>query len=430
MTRGFGNPPAGAVDVLVIGAGHSGLAVSRLLTARSIDHLIFERGQVANSWRTERWDSLRLLTPNWQSRLPGYDYRGDDPHGFMSMREVVGFIDGYADHIRAPLMTGTEVRSVQPLEGGYRVITSRGEWRARVVVIASGACNLPRVPALGQALPQGIDQVTPHDYRNPDQLESGGVLVVGASATGLQLAAEIQASGREVTLAVGEHVRLPRTYRGRDIQYWMHLTGVLDQRYDEVDDIRRARGVASPQLIGSDDRRTLDLNALTRSGVDIVGRLAGLRDGRLQFSGSLGNVCRLADLKMNRLLEGIDNWIAEQGSSADVRSAERFEATELPGTPRLGLDLRAGGIRTVLWATGYRPDYSWLQVPVLDRKDQVRHDGGVVEAPGLYVLGLPYLRRRKSTFIHGAEDDARDICAHISAYLDASSTSSQIRIAI
>jgi len=430
MTRGFGNPPAGAVDVLVIGAGHSGLAVSRLLTARSIDHLIFERGQVANSWRTERWDSLRLLTPNWQSRLPGYDYRGDDPHGFMSMREVVGFIDGYADHIRAPLMTGTEVRSVQPLEGGYRVITSRGEWRARVVVIASGACNLPRVPALGQALPQGIDQVTPHDYRNPEQLESGGVLVVGASATGLQLAAEIQASGREVTLAVGEHVRLPRTYRGRDIQYWMHLTGVLDQRYDEVDDIRRARGVASPQLIGSDDRRTLDLNALTRSGVDIVGRLAGLRDGRLQFSGSLGNVCRLADLKMNRLLEGIDNWIAEQGSSADVRSAERFEATELPGTPRLGLDLRAGGIRTVLWATGYRPDYSWLQVPVLDRKDQVRHDGGVVEAPGLYVLGLPYLRRRKSTFIHGAEDDARDICAHISAYLDASSTSSQIRIAI
>ncbi|MGD8841648.1 MAG: NAD(P)-binding domain-containing protein, partial [Gammaproteobacteria bacterium] len=315
-------------------------------------------------------------------------------------------------------------------DGGYRVITSRGEWRARAVVIASGACNLPRVPALGQALPPDIDQVTPHDYRNPGELESGGVLVVGASATGLQLAAEIRESGREVTLAVGEHVRLPRTYRGKDIQYWMQAIGVLDQRYDEVDDIRRARGVASPQLIGSADRRTLDLNSLTRSGVEIVGRLAGVRDGRLQFSGSLGNACRLADLKMNRLLEGIDSWIAIHDPDAETLPAERYDATELPRAPRLGLDLRAGGIRTVVWATGYRPDYSWLQVPVLDRKGQLRHDGGVVEAPGLYVLGLPYLRRRKSTFIHGAEDDARDICTHISAYLDATASASRVRIAV
>ena len=430
MSSFIGNLCAGSVDVLVIGAGHSGLAVSCLLSARGIDHVVLERGRVANSWRTERWDSLRLLTPNWQSRLPGFAFQGEDPDGFMSMGEVVEFLEAYKRHVRAPVITGAEVLSVRQLDGGYRVTSNLREWRARVLVIASGACNLPRVPTLGQALPPGVKQLTPHDYRNPAQLEDGGVLVVGASATGLQLADEIRASGREVTLAVGEHVRLPRSYRGRDIQYWMHASGVLDQRYDEVDDIRRARAVPSPQLVGSDDRRTLDLNALARSGVRITGRLAGVRDGVLQFSGSLGNVCRLADLKMNRLLDGIDDWIEEHDPLATEIPAHRFEATELPQTPCLGLDLRDGGIKTVVWATGYRPDYSWLQVPVLDHKGQLRHEGGVVDAPGLYVLGLPYLRRRKSSFIHGAEDDARDICAHIAAYLDAAAVASPYRIAI
>jgi putative flavoprotein involved in K+ transport len=188
--------------------------------------------------------------------------------------------------------------------------------------------------------------------------------------------------------------------------------------------------VPSPQLIGSSERPILDLNALTRSGARIVGKLAGVRDARLQFSGSLGNVCRLADLKMNRLLQGIDDWIAQHDSSAGAVPAERVEPTALPATPCVGLDLRATEIRTVVWATGYRPDYSWLQVPVLDHKGRIRHDGGVVEAPGLYVIGLPYLRRRKSSFIHGAEDDARELSAHIASYLDASATPAQIRIAI
>ena len=255
-------------------------------------------------------------------------------------------------------------------------------------------------------------------------------MVVGASATGLQLAAEIQASGRQVTLAVGEHVRLPRLYRGKDIQHWMHVTGVLDERYDAVDDIRRARGVSSPQLVGTSDRRTLDLNALSAAGVRLAGRLASVRDGKLQFSGSLRNVCQLADLKMNRLLDAVDDWILEQGVGEGSAPAERFAPTEVPDSPCLGLDLADGEIRTVVWATGYRPDYSWLEVPVLDRKGQIRHDGGVVEAPGMYVLGLPYLRRRKSSFIHGAEDDARDLCDHIVAYMEAVSTTSRIRMAV
>jgi putative flavoprotein involved in K+ transport len=255
-------------------------------------------------------------------------------------------------------------------------------------------------------------------------------MIVGASATGLQLASEIQASGRPVTISAGEHVRMPRTYRGSDIQYWMHVSGVLDMRYDEVDDISRARRVPSPQLVGSDNRRTLDLNSLTDEGADIVGRLMGMRDGKAQFSGSLNNVCKLADLKMNRLLEGIDDWIAECGGGEITEPAERFEPTRILSSPRLGIDLNSGEIETIIWATGFRPDYSWLDVPVLDRKGNLRHQGGIADFPGLYVLGLPYLRRRKSSFIHGAEDDARDLSEHLAQYLGSNAAATALKVAI
>ncbi len=418
MPHSLTSQAADAVDVLIIGAGHSGLAMSHFLTRRSIDHLILERGEVGHSWKTERWDSLRLLTPNWQSRLPGYRYRGPDPDGYMNMRQVIGFIEDYASINRAPVITGATVTSVQPLGDHYRVVSDRGTWHARAVVIASGPFNIPVVPAVSRGLPAQVTQLTPRDYRAPEQLPDGGVLVVGASATGLQLAAEIHASGRPVTLAVGEHVRMPRVYRGRDIQHWMHVTGLLDERYDRVDDIRRARAVPSPQLIGSDDRRTLDLNTLSNQGVRLVGRLAGVRDGRLQFSGSLRNVCKLADLKMDRLLRTIDEWIAAAGAAERAYPAQRFDPTRVDETPCLGLDTAGGEIRTVLWATGFRPDYSWLDVPVLDRHGQLRHDGGVTTAAGMVVMGLPYLRRRKSSFIHGAEDDARDLSRYLARHLD------------
>jgi putative flavoprotein involved in K+ transport len=409
---------AGKVDVVVIGAGHSGLAMSRCLTARSINHVILERGEVANTWRNERWDSLRLLTPNWMSRLPGYGYSGDDPDGYMSMQDVIEFISGYAKVSSAPVRTGTTVTSVLPHLDGYRVVTSRGDWRCRAVVVASGAFNVPVVPAISKSVAHDIAQLTARHYRNPKQLEPGGVLVVGASATGLQLADEIRRAGHPVTMAVGEHVRLPRVYRGRDIQWWMHAAGVLDERYDAVDDIVRARRVSSPQLIGSRDRRILDLNALTANGVRLAGRLVGIRGGKAQFSGSLRNVCALADLKMDRLLRAIDRWAVANGYAAECDSAEEFEPTNVEKSPCLNVGLQDGEVRTIVWATGFRPDYSWLNVPVLDRKGQIRHEGGVADAPGVYIMGLPFLRRRKSSFIHGAEDDARDLAEHISGYLD------------
>ena len=236
----------------------------------------------------------------------------------------------------------------------------------------------------------------------------------------MQLAAELQRSGRPVTLSVGEHVRLPRTYRGRDVLWWMDASGVWDQRYDEVEDLPRARRLPSPQLVGTPERATLDLNALAAMGVELVGRWASVRDGRALFSGGLRNVCSLADLKMNRLLDGFDEWALTAGTAgpdAEVGPPERFAPTRAPQTPRWQLDLRSGEIRTIVWATGFRPDYGWLDVPVLDAKGQLRHDGGVVDSPGLYALGLPVLRRRKSTFIYGIEDDAREVIDHLARYL-------------
>jgi putative flavoprotein involved in K+ transport len=410
---------AGATDVIVIGAGHAGLATSYCLNERSIDHVVLERGEVANSWRKERWESLKLLTPNWQSRLPGFSYTGNDPDGFMSMPEVIDFIQSYADLSGAPVRTKTTVTSVRQNDDGYRVISDTGEWQAKSVVIASGACNIASTPKVAESVPAHITTLTPHQYRGPSQLEPGGVLVVGASATGLQLADEIRRAGHDVTIATGEHVRMPRTYRGMDIQFWLDRVGILNERYDEVDDIVRARGLPSPQLVGSTDKMMLDLNRLSDNGVRITGRLMGINNDTAQFSGSVNNVCALADLKMDRMLDTIDKWLRCSGTDAGVGPVERFEKTRVATAPKLTMSLSDGSIKTIIWATGFRPDYSWLDVPVLDRKGRLRHDGGVVDAAGMYVVGLPVLRRRKSSFIHGVEDDVRDLTAHLDSYLHA-----------
>ncbi|HEX3310399.1 MAG TPA: NAD(P)-binding domain-containing protein, partial [Streptosporangiaceae bacterium] len=297
---------------VIVGAGHCGLAMSHCLAARSVDHVVLERAEIANSWRTQRWDSLRLLTPNWMTRLPGYAYRGADPDGYLSAGRVAAMLADYAGASAAPVLTGVTVTSVRAAAGGYVVRTDQGTWHAPTVVLASGAATLPAVPSLARLVPAGITSVTPAAYRNPGQLPGGGVLVIGASASGIQLADELHRSGRPVTLAVGEHVRMPRTYRGRDILWWLDAAGVLDQRYDEVDDLARARNVPSMQLVGSAGR-TVDLNALGSAGVRLVGRLAGIAGGVAQFSGSLPNVCALADLKLGRLLNTIDAWAGTAG---------------------------------------------------------------------------------------------------------------------
>ena len=405
---------------VVVGAGHAGLAVSHCLTDRSIDHVVLERGEVANSWRTERWDSLRLLTPNWQCRLPGYAYDGADPDGFLTMPEVIDVIARYAKDVAAPVQEATTVTSVRRVgDGGHVVETDQGPWECRAVVLASGAFNHPKVPAFAEAVPPSIRMLTPATYRNPSDIDEGGVLVVGASASGVQIAHELQRSGRPVTMAVGEHVRAPRTYRGRDIQWWMEACGLLDERWDEVDDLVRVRHVPSMQLAGTPERATFDLNALTGIGVQLVGKLAAVRDGRALFSGSLRNKCELADLKLDRLLDTIDEWATVAGLDDEVPPPERHERTVLAEPPTLTLDLERSGIRTILWATGFRPDHSFLDPSLLDAKGVVRHDGGVVtESPGLYLIGGPFIRRRKSSFIDGARDDAPELVDHLASFLD------------
>jgi putative flavoprotein involved in K+ transport len=389
------------VTAVVVGAGHCGLAMSRHLAARSIDHVVLERGEVAHSWRTQRWDSLRLLTPNWMTRLSGWEYHGDDPDGYLSAGQVADLVTAYAAESSAPVVTGTTVTGVRPGREGFEVETDRGPWRARTVVLAAGATRSV-IPVVARRLPHLVS-LSALDYRNPDQLPPGGVLVVGASASGVQIAEELQRSGRPVTLSVGEHVRVPRTYRGRDILWWLDSLGVLDERWDEMDDLVRARNLPSLQLVGAG--RTLDLNVLQAAGVRIVGRLAGIRDGVAQFSGALPNICALADLKLNRLLDAVDEHVGGRG--------ERPEPTTISHKPPLGLPLASGEIRSVVWATGLGADFSWLDVPVFDHRGRLLHDGGVTRWPGLYVLGLPLLRRRRSTYIDGARLDAADLAAHL-----------------
>jgi putative flavoprotein involved in K+ transport len=405
------------VEAVVIGGGQSGLAMSRCLGAIGVEHVVLERGRVAERWRSERWDSLRLLSPNWQSRLPGFRYQGPDPDGYMTMPEVVDFLGRYARSFDAPVEEGTTVLSVEPAGGGYRVTTDRGDWETSSVVIATGHCDTPFVPRIANGLPGDVVQVVPSRYRAAGQLPEGGVLVVGASASGVQLADEIHASGRPVTLAVGRHTRLPRVYRRRDILWWLDAMGVFDESADEVFDLKASRAQPSLQLVGRPDRATLDLPVLQERGVRLVGRAMGARDGRVFLADDLVANTAAADVRLARLVQRIDIFAARTGLDGEVGPAEPFQPFLWPAAAPDEIDLRAAGIRTVVWATGFERRYPWLKVPVLDARGEIRHEGGVTPFPGLYVIGLYFLRRRKSSFIDGVGRDAADLTAHLAAHL-------------
>ncbi|MEM9042011.1 MAG: NAD(P)-binding domain-containing protein [Actinomycetota bacterium] len=399
------------VTCVVVGAGQAGLASSACLAVRSIDHVVLERGEVAHSWRTERWDSLRLLTPNWMTRLPGGGYTGPDPDGYMTAVETARFLDRYRATIAAPVECGVSVQRITTSdEGRFEVETDAGVWRARSVVIATGACSDPHVPAVAEAFRPGTRHLTPIAYRNPDQIESGRVLVVGASASGAQIADELARHGHDVTVAVGNHVRLPRTYRGMDIHWWMDRVGVLDERLNDVDDVERVRRTPSLQLVGSSERRSIDLNALSAAGVNVTGRLAHANDTHAQFSGSLANMLRSADLKMNRLLDQIDEFASSTGLADEIAPDDRPGATDVPAAP---LQLRLDDVGTVVWATGFRPRYPFLPDQWLDSRGRLVHDQGILPVPGAYVIGLPFLRRRASGFIDRVGVDAHELCDHL-----------------
>ena len=389
--------------------------MSHYLTGAGVDHVVLERGEVAHSWRTERWDSLRLLTPNWMSSLPGASYAGDDPDGYMSAAETVATLEAYRDSFDPPLQTGIEVEVVRRAGDWFEVRTTGGTWRCDAVVAATGGSSEPHVPAFAADLPVGIQQLTSLSYLRPAQIEGDSrVLVVGASASGVQIADELQRTGRDVTIAVGEHIRLPRTYRGCDIYWWLDRIGQLDERWDEVEDLNRARRHASVQVVGSATKRDVDLSSLQAIGVQLVGRLMAVRGTTALCSGGLGSLVANADLKEARLLLRIDEWVDEHDMSGLIGPAVKPSPTVLTQVPT-ELDLTRFG--TVIWATGFRPTYCWLDRRALDRRGRIDHDGGVASMPGLYLLGLPFLRRRRSNLLAGLGLDACELGHHLVDYL-------------
>ena len=402
-----------STDVAIIGAGQAGLAVSRCLSDRAIDHLVFERDEIGSRWKTHAWDSLRLLTPNWMNALPGSPYRGAEPDGFMPCSDFAASLPAYAASFAAPVLTRTMVESMAAHCGGFRIATNRGTWRARCVVVATGQCDQPLVPAIARATERVATNIHSSEYRCPAALPDGAVLVVGASASGVQIADELRAAGREVVVSVGRHTRLPRTWRGRDIFWWLDRMGVLAERTRDIADPAAAMRQPSLQLAGRPDRASVDLAALQSRGVRLAGRLVAAEGGSVAFAPDLPVNVIAAEAKMHRLLERIDTFagVGESGCGS-----ARMPVLLPQSTPRR-LSLAAENIRSVVWATGYRRSFPWLIAPVLGSDGELVHREGVTPVPGLFALGYRLLRKRDSNFIGGVGTDAAVLAGQISSFL-------------
>ena len=402
------------MDTLIIGAGQAGLALSRALSAHRIDHLVLERGQVGERWRSQRRASLRLLTPNWMNVLPGHNGAPGDPDGFMS-RDEVRFLKGYADTTEAPLQEGTMVERVSALGDGFSVITDRGLFCARAVVLATGACDRARRPAVSAAVSPAILQLDADTLGDPRDLPPGRILVVGASASGVQIAEEVARAGREVTLAVGAHVRIPRHYRGRDIFRWLDASGFLNDPRRPISGGSSERQ-PSFQLVGCPSQRDIDLGRLQDLGITLAGRLTGVDGTAFAFANDLAAQMGAAEARMQRLLDRIDGHIAT--AQISTAPADRPKALGLRDGIA-ALDGRQDRIGAVIWATGYRPDYRWLDLPAFREDGELDQTGGITRIPRLYALGLPFMRHRSSTFMRGAGADACALAEIIAAQFGA-----------
>jgi putative flavoprotein involved in K+ transport len=405
------------VDTVVIGAGHAGLATSRLLTQAGRDHVLLERGRVGERWRSERWDSLRLLTPNWMLSLPGSRYGGPDPDGFAPAGQFVELLEAYAASFAAPVVDGTTVEEVRASGRGpcrYTVSTDGGTWHTRHLVVATGPHAVPVIPAgLDRADLGPATLITASDYRNPAHAAPGGVLVVGASASGVQIAEELQRAGRQVTLAVGRHSRVPRTYRGFDIYWWLQATGRMDRTLDDLRDRAVARREPSLQLIGrhhgARSASEVDLAALQRHGVRLTGRLLEVTSGIARFGADLGKRVTEAEATMHRVLDAADEYAVGAGLVDEIWPPERPRPVPLPPSPPSELDLRAERIDTIIVAAGFRPHHPWLHLPVLGPDGTIRQRRGVTAAPGVYTVGQRFQHRRDSGLVVGARHDAAHV---------------------
>ena len=415
-----------AHDALVIGAGQGGLAVSFLLTRLGIEHVVIERSSIASSWREHRWDSFCTVTPNWSIRLPGAQYAGDDPDGFLARDALVRHFDEWARSFGAPVRCGVAARAVRRDEAGdgFEVVTDEGALRARNVVVATSTYQHPHVPAVAKRLPPRLRQLTPHEYKHPEMLPPGAVMVVGSGQTGCQIAEELHEAGRAVYLCVGRAGRLPRRWRGRDCIEWQRDMGYLDRTPDMLDRPEdRFRG--DPHLTGRDGGYTLSLHDFHRRGVRLLGRLVDCAGERARFDGELHAKMRFADEFCARIVGEFERHIAERGIDAPAPTAEELaggppEDGRMPDIAR-ELDLAAANVGALVWATGYRYDFSWVEAPVLDRSGYPVAPGGVSACPGLCFVGLNWMTRRKSGILYGVGDDAKSVAGHIAGRLAARS---------
>ena len=407
-------------DVLIIGAGQGGLAVSFFLTRAGIEHVVLERSTIASSWREHRWDSFCTVTPNWSLRLPGAEYAGDDPDGFLSRDDLVRHFEVWARSFDAPVRCGVEARSVRPASGGFEVATNEGAYRARNVVVATSTYQSPHVPAVAARLPRRLAQLTPHDYKHPGMLPPGAVMVVGSGQTGCQIAEELHEAGREVFLCVGRAGRLPRRWRGRDCIEWQRDMGYLDRTPDMLE-VPAARFRGDPHLTGRAGGYNISLHDFHRRGIRLLGRLVGCEGERARFDGELHAKMRFADEFCEWIVEQFERHIADRGIDAPAPAAAELAGgpPEDGGMPDIvrEVDLAAANVGAVVWATGYRYDFSWVEAPVLDGFGYPQAPGGVSASPGLYFVGLNWMTWRKSGILYGVGDDARSVAEHLRARL-------------
>ena len=411
-------PPERDCGTVVIGAGQGGLAASYHLSRRGIRHVVLERSSIAASWRERRWDSFCTVTPNWSIALPGAAYAGDDPDGFLARDDLVRHFERWAQSFSAPVRCGIEVRRVRPSGGGFEVESDAGRWHGRNVIVAAGTYQAPHVPHVAERLPRRLKQLTTDRYKHAGLLPPGGVLVVGAGQSGCQIAEELHEAGRDVWLCVGRAGRLPRRWRGRDCIAWQRDMGYLDRTPDMLDS-PRLRFRADPHLTGRNGGCTLSLHDFHRRGIRLLGRLVGCQGEQAKFDGSLHEEMRFADAFADRITAAFDCHIAQHGIEAPPPTAEERAG----GPPEDGflpdmlpmLDLAGAGVASVVWAAGYRFDFSWIEAPVLDEAGYPVAPGGVSACPGLYFTGLNWMTWRKSGILWGVGEDARSVARHIAA---------------
>ena len=403
--------PVQKVEVLIVGAGQAGVAMSEHLNARGVSHVVLERGRIAERWRSERWDSLVANGPVWHDRFPGLEFPGLEPDAFATKDEVADYFVAYAEKFNAPIRSGVEVTSVRRNVGGagFHVTTSDGDIEARYVVAATGAFQNPIIPAL---VPHsdGITQLHSSSYRNPAQLPSGAVLVVGAGSSGVQIADEIQKSGRQVYLSVGPHDRPPRSYRGRDFVWWLGVLG----KWDMATPALGAEHVTIA-VSGANGGHTVDFRNLAASGITLVGRTNAYDNGTVRFGTDVGTNIANGDANYLSLLDEADAYVERNGLDLPEEPEARLLAAdpESVTNPLAELDLAAAGVTAIVWATGFGVDYGWLEVDAFDEKGKPRHQRGVSVEPGIYFLGLPWQSRRGSSFIWGVWHDANYLADQI-----------------